>query len=84
MVTKWNIIGKINSSSYRKKVLMALSEGHKTPTEIAKATSIRIYHISTILSELKKLGLIKCLNPELRKGRIYSITKKGKGILGSI
>ncbi|MBS3090710.1 MarR family transcriptional regulator [Candidatus Pacearchaeota archaeon] len=84
MVTKWNLIGKINSSSYRKSILTSLSGGHKTPTEMSRATSIRIYHISTILNELVKMGLIKCLNPELRKGRIYALTQKGVRILKEI
>lgn len=82
--TKWHLIGTIKSSNYREKVLRELTENTQTPKWLAKKTNIKFSHISTVLTELQKLKLIKCLTPELRKGRIYSITKLGKEILKSL
>lgn len=78
MVNKWEVIGKLKASSYRIKVLHALSEKPKSPKELEKDLNIKISHISRTLKELEKLGLVKCLNPGLRKGKIYSVTKLNK------
>lgn len=81
MANKWVLFGKVSSSSYRKKILLKLSEGVKTPKLLSRETGIKFSHISVVLKELKDLKLIKCLTPELRKGRMYGITKLGKDTL---
>jgi len=77
MVNKWVAIGKIQASDYRTKVLMSLKEKPKTPTILEKELDIKMSHVSRTLNELLKIGLIKCLNPTLRKGKLYLITKEG-------
>jgi predicted transcriptional regulator len=74
------LIGYINSSKYREKALDYLSKKRNTPTNIAKNTGIRVNHISKVLKELSVKGLIQCLNPEARKGRIYEITEVGRKV----
>ncbi len=49
----------------------------KIPTAIAKDSKIRPNHISKVLSELKAHELVECINPEVRKGRLYRLTDKG-------
>ena len=68
----------ILASTYREKILEYLNERMGTPSLISDATGIRREHISNVLSDLKEKGLIECLNEEVRKGRLYKITNKGK------
>lgn len=71
------LAGFIVRSSYRKKVFLLL-ENPIRPSEIAKNLDIRLTHITRELRELKKKGLIECLNPKEKVGRLYQLTHKGK------
>lgn len=51
------------------------------PSEIAKAANMSLKNVSTRLGYLSERNLIKCLNPEEKKGRLYTVTKKGKETL---
>ena len=69
----------IHSSSYRQRVLGALKEKSKTPTELAAECDLSISHTSRTLTELQDLGLVDLLVPEeQRKGRYYGITDSGR------
>jgi len=81
---KWTLVGTVNSSTYRKKIMKALAESNHTPKSLSEITGVKFSHISTILKELSDLGLIKCLTPTLKKNRIYTITAKGKEIVKSL
>lgn len=72
--------GYIEASTYRTKVIKALNKAPQMPTKIAKDTGIRPNHISMTLNQLKNKQLIKCINEEARKGRIYKLTETGKEI----
>ena len=67
-------------SQYRKKVMKSLEGNVKIPTAIARDSGIRTNHISKVLSELKAHELVECINPEVRKGRLYRLTDKGKNV----
>lgn len=54
------------------------------PTQIAKNSGIRTNHISKVLSELKAHELVECINPEVRKGRLYRLTDKGEEVTKNI
>lgn len=71
--------GYIEASTYRTKVIKALNTP-QMPTKIAKNTGIRPNHISMTLNQLKNKQLIKCINEEARKGRIYKLTETGEEI----
>ena len=71
----------LKASSYRKKVLKSLVEYPKTPTQIAYETKIHRNNISNTLKELKKYNIVECVNPEVRKGKLYRLTDKGKEIV---
>ena len=81
VVSKWELMGKILASRYRRKVLSALSTRLLTPRKLEQKLNIKISHISFTLSELTELRLVKCATPNLRAGKLYGITKKGKDIL---
>ena len=73
------LVDVIHSSTYRRRVLGALKERSKTPTELAAECDLSIAHISRTLSELQDLGLVDLLVPEERhKGRTYGITDTGR------
>lgn len=74
-------ISLIKSSEYRHKVLKAIGNEIVTPTEIAQKVGLRLNHISMVLTELKKNNLVKCLNEETKKGRLYQLTRIGKNAI---
>lgn len=76
----WELIGFIKASNYRKKIILSLDKNNKMPKELRKELGIYITHISSTLKELSEKNLVICLTPNLRKGRIFSLTKIGKEI----
>ena len=70
-------ISYVNISKYRTKVIKSLEESPKIPSVIARDSEIRTNHISKVLGELKEHELVECINPEVRKGRLYRLTDKG-------
>lgn len=77
---KLKLKGYIQASTYRTKVIKSLNKAPQMPTKIAKDIGIRPNHISMTLNQLKNKQLIKCINEEARKGRIYKLTEKGEEI----
>ena len=77
-------ISYVQISSYRAKVMKSLEGEVKIPSQIAKDSDIRVNHISKVLSELKAHELIECINPEVRKGRLYRHTDKGEIIVKNL
>ena len=70
----------VQISKYREKTLKSIGDDVKIPTNIAKDSGIRTNHISKVLSELKAHELVECINPEVRKGRLYRLTDKGEKV----
>ena len=74
-------ISYVEISSYRKKVMKSLDGEVLIPTQIARNSEIRPNHISKVLAELKAHELVECINPDVRKGRLYRLTDKGEEII---
>lgn len=77
-------ISYIQISSYRTRVLKSIGDGVKIPSQIAKDANIHHNHISNVLRQLKEHDLVECINPEVKRGRLYRLTDKGKKILSNI
>ena len=78
-------ISYVQISTYRTKVMKSLDDGEVLiPTQIARNSEIRPNHISKVLSELKAHELVECINPEVRKGRLYRLTDKGDELVKNI
>ena len=77
-------ISYVKISKYRSKVMKSLDGDVKIPTAIAKDSEIRPNHISKVLAELKEHELVECINPEVRKGRLYRLTNKGEKTINNI
>ena len=77
-------ISYVNISKYRAKVMKSLDGEVLIPSQIAKNSGIRTNHISKVLTELKAHELVECINPEVRKGRLYRLTDKGDEIVKNL
>ena len=77
-------VGYIQASTYRTKVMKSLDGEVKIPSKIAKDTDIMQNHMSATLKQLKEHELVECINPEVKKGRLYRLTKKGKKVVEEI
>ena len=77
-------ISYVQISKYREKVMKSLEGEVKIPSQIAKDSDIRVNHISKVLAELKAHELVECINPEVRKGRLYRLTDKGDEIVKNL
>lgn len=78
------LYGFVISSSYRKMVLLELSKSPQIPTNIARRLNINVNHVSRALSQLNSKGLVQCINPEERKGRVYILTELGRKVLNRL
>ena len=77
-------ISYVQISKYRTKVMKALEGDVKMPSVIAKDSGIRTNHISKVLTELKAHKLVECINPEVRKGRLYRLTDAGDKVVRNL
>jgi len=76
----WERYSLVASSSHRQRVLAGLKSGPKGTSELAREIGMRPPHVSKALKELEGAGLVECLTPGRRKGRIYSLTKTAEKI----
>lgn len=74
----------VQISQYRTKVMKALEGEVKIPSNIARDSGIRTNHISKVLGELKNHELVECINPEVRKGRLYRLTETGDEVVKNL
>ena len=74
----------VKRSQYRSKILKSLFDDVKMPSQIAKDTGIVQNHISNSLRQLKEHELVECINPEVRKGRLYRLTENGEEIVKNL
>ena len=74
----------VKISTYRTKVMKSLDDEVKIPSQIAKDSDILQNHISAVLRQLKEHELVECINPEVRKGRLYRLTDKGDEIVKNL
>lgn len=79
-----DVLRYVNKSSYRVKVLKSLGEDVKMPKEIASDSGILPNHISNVLRQLKEKEIVECINPEVRKGRLYRLSDNGLNLLNSL
>lgn len=77
-------ISYVKISKYRTKVMKSLDGDVLIPTQIARNSDIRPNHISKVLAELKVHNLVECINPEVKKGRLYRLTDKGEEIVNEL
>ena len=77
-------ISYVKISQYRTRVMKSLDGEVKIPSKIAKDSGILTNHISATLKQLKEHELVECINPEVRKGRLYRLTDKGEELVENL
>jgi DNA-binding PadR family transcriptional regulator len=55
----------------------------KHQQSLLKIRKLGLY-ISKVLAELKAHELVECINPEVRKGRLYRLTDKGDELVKNL
>ena len=75
------IIEFIKFSRNRELVFRALEGETLKPTDISKKADIHRNNVSRILTQLREKDLIRLLNPENKRGRLYELTEYGEEIL---
>jgi ArsR family transcriptional regulator, cadmium/lead-responsive transcriptional repressor len=76
-------VGFVIHSKTRKAVLAALVR-ERTPTILARELHTSLPNVSRALRELQARGLVECMNPRARVGRIFTASAKGRKVLGRI
>ncbi len=74
----------IEISKYRTRVMKTLIDDVKIPSQIAADADISQKHISGTLRQLREHELVECINPEVKRGRLYRLTPKGRDVAQSI
>jgi predicted transcriptional regulator len=75
----WELYSWVIRGNQRRKVMMALGKP-KIPTEIKSEAQMSLTNVSKILRAFKKKGLVICLTPNSKTGKIYALTDKGKEV----
>lgn len=71
----YNDLSYILKSNIRFYILLSLKKRNQTPKELASNT-FYLTHISTNLKNLVDKGYVKCLNPNDRKNKEFTLTEK--------
>lgn len=77
----WGIIGFIKISPSRYRTLECLRDNYLMPTEISRKTRLTPAQVSMALHDLKKKKIVRCMNENVKKGRIYQCTELGLEIM---
>ncbi len=54
------------------------------PSVIARTLKLSRPNVSNTLKELMRLGLVECLTPDERMGRLYALTAQGREVIKEI
>jgi len=75
-------LSTIKASKHKQNIMKVLADEHvKIPSEIGHVLDLKTNHISANLKDLKEMNIVKCLNEEKKKGRLYCITNKGMDLV---
>jgi DNA-binding transcriptional regulator GbsR (MarR family) len=82
----WRLYAWIKRGNRRKEVLRLISKSNQplTAKDIKIQLKISLSQVSFILKELQDKGIILCLNPEDKIGRLYKIKDEYKKMIGEM
>ena len=75
----WESYSWVVRGKQRRMVIAAMTKP-MIPTEIRNETKLSITHVSKVLKAFNEKGVVKCLTPGVRIGKIYELTSMGKPI----
>jgi len=76
----WAKYGHVIASDYRRRIVLCLMKSPKTPKQISEETTLYLSHVSHVINELMKNGVVRCLTPKLRRGKLFSLSDDGEEI----
>ena len=79
----WKKYSFVTRSKIRQDIVKAL-ETEKRPSDLKKELKKEDSNISRALTELLNKGIVVCLTPDEKKGKIYKLSKKGNEIYNKI
>ena len=78
------LIEYIKTSPNREKVIKILNGNILKPSDISKETGVHINTVSKCLKQLREQELVRLLNPETKRGRLYKLTDKGLNVVSNM
>ena len=75
----WDLYSWVKRGKQRREIIVAI-DGPETPTDISRKSGYSLNHTSRVLGEFRRKGVIRCLNPEQKTGRLYVLSSKAKVI----
>lgn len=75
------LIEYVKTSPNREKVIKTLNGNILKPSDISKASGVHINTVSKCLKQLREQKLVRLLNPERKRGRLYTLTDKGSSVV---
>ena len=68
----------VKRSKNRQEVIKIIAQSkNMTPSEIREEMNCRFSLTSNVLRDLKEHGIVECLNPGAKTGRVYYLTELG-------
>ena len=74
-------VAYVKISKHRTNIILFIQNELYTPKQIGDGIGVRTNHISNLLAQLRKFDLVYCATPNIKKGRLYSLTDDGKRVL---
>jgi DNA-binding MarR family transcriptional regulator len=81
---KWEDVGVVKASTIKLEILKLLLNNALTPKDISETIGKHLSQVSRSLKAMEERGIVQCVTPQLRKGRLYTITEKGKDLMEKI
>lgn len=78
------LAGFVSSSTHRQKIVAALTGGPKTASQLSEEAEMYASHVSNTLRGLEKRDLVECTTPDRKKGKLFTLTEKGRNIIAEV
>lgn len=75
----YNKLSYVLRSKNRQRMLIAMDK-IKMPSQLKKELKMEDSNVARTLRDLKKEGIVKCLTPNQKMGRLYTLTPVGEKI----
>lgn len=78
------LIEYVKTSPNREKVIKTLNGTILKPSDISKESGVHINTVSRCLKQLREQNLVRILNPERKRGRLYKLTDTGSSVVNNM
>jgi predicted dehydrogenase/DNA-binding HxlR family transcriptional regulator len=80
-IIQQSMVARIRSSRYRSGIIRSLKDSDLTPKELASGVGLDLSNLGKYLNDLLLNELVERKTPPgLRKGRLYGLTERGRGM----